>query len=299
MAYATVIGQDHHHSHAAGAGGAAAGGGAGWAGDPENAGAGGGGGGAQFANNSGGGAYPTGGSPGVYGPGEGGDGPGAGGFMPNGENGLLILADYARTKSDGESGENSTDNSDHAPGLAPGDGDAPTGPDAPDGLTPLTGDQPGPAPHGDGPAQATEPGGFGFGIGGFGGGGGGGAGGGSGSVGSGGGAPHVDPVAPPETNPILPDPGPDPDHDPGPTTGGGGDPKVCLASVLDACDPPLGDPPFTHKPHGTDLVAGPPDEKVVGVDAPGVPEPAAWLTMILGFGAAGAALRARRHKALA
>jgi hypothetical protein len=310
MAYVTVGGQHHHHqatNDAAGGGGSAAGGGAGGAGgstgEQENSG--GGGGGVQLADNSGGGgSNSTGGSPGAYGPGEGAGGTGGGGFMPNGENGLLILADYARTKSGGENSENSTDNSDQAPGLPPGDVAGDGGPS--DGFTPFTGDEPGLGPHGDGVTTDTAGGGFGFGIGGFGGGGGGGGAGGGGAGGSGGsgggagpGGPSLtDPPTPPGTNPILSDPGP------GTTPGDGG--QVCAKSILDDCGQLPADPPFTSKPPAGDPPVGPHGgggapggENLVGGDIPGVPEPAAWLTMILGLGAVGAALRAHRRRALA
>jgi hypothetical protein len=78
-----------------------------------------------------------------------------------------------------------------------------------------------------------------------------------------------------------------------------------VKSLLDDCGQLPADPPFTSKPPAGDQPLGPhggggtPGGNLVGVDAPGVPEPAAWLTMILGFGFAGSALRARRRKALA
>jgi hypothetical protein len=82
-----------------------------------------------------------------------------------------------------------------------------------------------------------------------------------------------------------------------------------VVSILDACGQPPLDPPgvftppldppgvFTPPLAGPSLVVGALGDSPPGGVAPGVPEPAAWLMMILGFGAAGSALRAQRRRA--
>jgi hypothetical protein len=250
----------------------------------------------------------------AFGPAEGGDASNLGAFMPNGENGLMALADFARTQGLGGGGENSINNSDNTPGLPPGSltGDAGGPPDRPE--APSAGGPGEGSPHGDGPplALGNPGGGFGFG----------GGGGGGGAVGSGGGTggghPQTPPGSgptppgsgptPPDTGPTIPDTGPTiPDLGPhaGPPTGpsgggdGGGGPKACVVSLLDTCGQPPTDTPFTFTPPTTDQ---PPVNGPQGGDPPGgnvqiLPEPAAWLMMILGFVAAGSTLRARRRDA--
>jgi hypothetical protein len=204
----------------------------------------------------------TNGLPKTYGPGDDQDGV-AGAFMPNGEDGLMALADYTQSQ-----GTNGVDNTGGTPGVPPIGGDGATG--GPGG----TGD-----PEGVDPTQGpTGP------TGGFGGGGGGG-----GSGGGGGGTP---PTGDP-SKPLTPG-----DGAPGDGGAGGGGGSVCVISAMETCGHAStddGDPPIIPKPPIETLPPGVSGPDTVTASGP-VPEPAAWLMMILGFGAAGSALRAQRRK---
>jgi hypothetical protein len=278
MAYATGGGQHRHDDeapHGVQAGGAGSG-----SGDVEfptqTADGAGGGDGPGAGPPQGGSQVATGGAPhGAYGPGDGQDGSPPPGFMPNGEDGLTLLADYA--------GRGAGAKGDDIPGLPPA---------IPDG--PSTG---GPAGEGGSPVGSDG----GFGGSGFGGGGGSGGGGG-GSPGGGGGSP-------PGGGPTAPGAGSGdggglgsgspPGGFPGPgggvgghDTGGG---KVCVVNCTSSpADGPLTEG-FDNPPGGSD---GPGDglPPAGGLPAGGVPEPAAWLMMGLGFGAVGSALRAWRRR---
>jgi hypothetical protein len=213
---------------------------------------------------------------GAYGPGDGHDGPAHSGFVPNGEDGLMMLADYVQANSGGET--NSNDNSDSTPSARHGA----------DGVSGQGG--------GEGSGSGGG-GGFGGGGGGSGGFGGGGGGGGFVGDGLGGGGP---------AKPNNPDGGDNGDTGSAPDKGGpssswagngpGGDTgdKPCVVGMMDCTTNwvpsdtptiqsrgPSGDSPLTDD----------------GVPA-GVPEPTAWVMMILGFGAAGSVLRLQRRKAL-
>lgn len=211
-----------------------------------------------------------------------GDAEGAGGsdgFLPNGENGLMLLADYAAGKSD-PIGQ----------GDAPGAGDGPTGGEGLPGAEPFQVAQ----------NDASDRGlGFGFGMGGAGGGGGGGAaggsGGGGGSAGGAGGAgsaggeegepggtgskPSPEGGAPPVQTVV-------PDLPAGPT-----------CEMTNSCEqPPKG--PFTPPINSLVPVDNPEDPRGSEPHGPGavVPEPASWLMMIMGFAGLGSVLRARRRR---
>lgn len=243
----------------------------------------GGGGGVELAGGDGTVGSPNltnGGAHGALGPGDGHDGPGSNGFMPNGENGLMVLADYARSQGADGSGVNSNNNSDNTPGLPPG------GPNTPGG------DGPGQGPRSDGFTRVADPNGGGGGGSGFGGGGSGG-GGGLGVGGSGG----VDPQIPLDNVQTPPDTGL---TTPGTGSGDGGGAKVCVVSVFDSCgQPPAGGPhTLMPVPDNQPPVAAPPGGGPLedGAPVPAVPEPATWLMMILGFGAAGSTLRTQRRR---
>lgn len=221
----------------------------------------------------------------AYGPGEDRDGPDGAGFMPNGEDGLMILADYALARGDDGDGANSNDNSDHFPGTPPGG----------DGTGFPIGGQDGPGQvgaSGDGPTPG------GFGGGGFGGGGGGGGGGGAGgkggkgggatgSTGTGGGAPTggggMGPAA---------DPGPSGPN--GPSGDGGG--KLCVVSALETCGQRPGGPSIPPQLSAPNLPPGGGAGSDAASVASPVPEPTAWLLLTLGFGSLGATLRRRRRE---
>jgi hypothetical protein len=219
---------------------------------------GGGSGGSQDVNN---------GLPKAYGPGDDQDSV-AGAFMPNGEDGLMALADYIQSQ-----GTNGIDNTGSTPGVPPIGGDGATG-----GIG-GTGDPEGGVDPTQDPTGPTG----GFGGAGGGGGGAGGTGGGAGGGGAGGGGtpPTGDP-----SNPLTPGDG-----------GGDGDGPVCVISAIETCGHAStdgGDPPITSKPP---IESPPGGNGPQAVTAPGpVPEPAVWLMMVLGFGAAGSALRTQRRK---
>ena len=226
----------------------------------------------------------------VYGPGDDRGDSGPAGFMPNGEDGLMTLASYAQTQG-GEGGakENSTNNSDHMPGGGPADPGTP-------GPSGQTGQGQGAkvADAGGSSPGSGEGSGGGFGLGG------GGAGGGlfptnmtggdSGSTtgGSGGG---------------------------GTGSGGGGDPTggggnsgpsggatVCVVTALTSCggSDPQTPTPGSPTPTVTLTPGGGGFGGQDGGFTPGpVPEPSAWVLMIVGFGGLGSVLRAKRRKALA
>jgi hypothetical protein len=248
---------------------------------------GGSGGGGGFADGGGVTSQNLTGSPRSYGPGDGHDGSISGGFVPNGENGLMSLAAFANSRDGGS--DNANNNSDHVPG-ANGDGGSPF-----EGMDSNSGSHTG----GDGGS-------------GGGGGGGGGSGGAGGSGGGGGiatgGAPggsnggSTPPIAPPSGGGAPSDPGGPTIILPPPNNTPSGD------------NPPTGDspPPFTPGGDPSCLVACgngnqknglPPDGPTGGGDPSGlpsdstggVPEPASWLLMILGFGAVGSTIRAQRR----
>jgi hypothetical protein len=107
--------------------------------------------------------------------------------------------------------------------------------------------------------------------------------------------PSNPPVVTPD-DPTLPlDPGP---QDPGPQDPGPLDPGGPIVFPTDPGTPvitPIGDPGGnpTEDPGGpTGLPTGPGGETPIRPPEP-VPEPAAWMTMILGFGLTGASLRRR------
>ena len=182
----------------------------------------------------------------------------ADGFAPNGENGLILLADYVPQ------------------GGVPGSGEGPTG------------GQPG----GDSVQTAeNNSGGEGFGSGGGGAGGGsggGGDGGGSGGGVTGSGPGGVDGNGGDGTGP-KPGPGDAPPHGYTPPHGDVRDP--CVANSCDG-GPPLTFGPKTEDGPG-DIVPGGGSDLHVGA----VPEPATWLMLIVGFMGVGGALRVQRRKA--
>lgn len=193
------------------------------------------------------------------------------GFMPNGENGLMLLADYVAGKG--------------PKGHVSGAGDGPTGgePGPQDGKPGL------PGPDSFQVAEnETHDGGVGLGGRGFGGGGGGGGGGGSGGGGTGGdpgGAPSK--PGPGDTPPAQTTP---------PGTGDGGGPVCVLSSGCDLTPPDTSTPPKTSDP--TDELPKLPPRGDLPVGEPGaIPEPASWLMMIVGFLSLGAVLRDQRRKA--
>ena len=301
MAYVTGGAQHHRDTEAAGGPTQVAGnsgGGGGSAGTPGNssgdAGGGGGGGGDVAAYGSGG--APNGGlqtlvngaPTGVFGPGDGQDGAIAGGLMPNGEDGLMILADYAQSHGDDGLGGNANNNSDNTPGLPPGGfgGDAGgAGGDTPDATPPAEG-----APQGGSSAGFGLGGGVGGGVGG-----GGGLGGGAPGGGSSGGTPSPGNFTAPATTPVTIVGGGDDTPLGLPGAAGPGGPTVCVISALNTCvQPPTGGGPLP--------ISGPPIPTPTGGNngaaVPGpVPEPAAWLLMIVGFAGAGGALRLQRRQA--
>jgi hypothetical protein len=204
-----------------------------------------------------------------YGPGDGADDPHSGGFMPNGEDGLMAIGDYARGQDAGA--DNGNTNSDNNPGAPPGGPDTPAGFGG-DGSPPVESD--------------NNSGDFGLGGGGGGGGfaGGSGGGGSGGSGGSGGTTP----------------PGGSGDG-PGGGSGGNGGGKVCVVSAFDTCgqsptDGPTAGPRPSIQPLGDPPGNGPLKDPNPGGGVAGVPEPSSWLMIILGLGAAGSALRAQPRR---
>lgn len=226
---------------------------------------------------------------GAYGLGGGTDGPPTGAVMPSVEDGLMLLADHAQGRDGGANGDNT-------PSLPPAIPDAPG-----------AGDQ-GAAPVGGEGSQAGSGGGLGGSGGGGFGGGGGSPGGGGGGIGGG--------TNPPTSGPMDPGPGSGPES--GPESGpGGGFPdlsgggggfgdggggrdnsggNVCIVN----CGPPFAadgpktdgfSPPFVADGLQGGLPEG--DQSVAG----SVPEPSAWLMMIVGLGAAGSVVRVQRRKA--
>ena len=229
----------------------------------------------------------TGGSPhGPYGPGEG-DGGGSS-FMPNGEDGLMSLAEFVQGQSGG-GGDNPNQGGPISDGTSGGD----------------AGDEPGGFP-GDGSTEvaSNDPGPGGFGLPG-----GGGAGGRfGGGIGGGGGNPGGNPTGGGPIGPV-PSPGAGDGFGGGFGFGGvgaglGGDDgcpgAICGAPPVSGGSSPV--EPVSHfEPTGP---GGPPGEgpgqSPAGageVNPPGaaVPEPSVWAMMILGFGALGSALRAQRR----
>ncbi|THD62092.1 PEPxxWA-CTERM sorting domain-containing protein [Phenylobacterium sp.] len=220
-----------------------------------------------------------------YGPGDGNDGSLSGGFVPNGENGLMSLAAFANARDGGR--DNANNNSDQVPGGSHGDNGSPF-----EGMDSNSGSH----TAGDGGSSGGDGGNGGSGGAGAGTPLGGGAPGGSGgSGGAGGGSPPGDPGGP-----VITPPPPPPNTPPlgdNPPTGGsppsGGDPPCFVACGGGGgqpngapSNPPGGDPPgLPQTPPGGD-----PDPPAA------VPEPAAWLLMILGFGAAGSTVRAQRRR---
>jgi len=245
---------------------------------------------------------------GAFGPGEDHDGPKADGFIPNGENGLMMLADLARRGAEG-GGDN---NSGHTPGLSPAGLGAQDGGD--DAVLPFGAGGGPAAPGGEGDTSKLSGG---FGVPGFGGGGGGYAGGGfgGGGGGSGGGigspagstggagGDGSGPLTGGQTNPLGGDPqtGPQTGSQTGPQTGptaGGGDSPpvtVCVVTALNSCGlTPTDGGPKTQGPLGPTVGSPTTSQDIAQIGTP-VPEASTWLLMIVGFGGAGALLRARRH----
>jgi hypothetical protein len=301
MAYSTGGEQPHHrgdaHNHAQVASNGGTYGAGGVVLESQQNGSGGGAGGSGVGSGLGIGGGPR----GVYGPGDGQDGSSSSNFMPNGEDGLTSLASYAAGLSGGQNGNS---NSDHTPG-GPQDG-APNG-----GSNPFTGSSAG----GDGSSKvAGQDGGSGSGgggggagsggSGGFGGSsgfgapsgggggflgnpGGGGGGGGllgnpsGGSTGSGG-SNSSDPTGGGTTPPAVGDVPPVVT----PPSGGGD----CVVTETNSCQP--GSAPSGPGGFAPSVPGGP-----AGGAEGAIPEPAAWMTMILGFGALGMVLRSRRRRA--
>lgn len=233
----------------------------------------------------------------VYGPGDAHDSGPASDFMPNGEDGLMTLATYAQTHDAGGEHNNSTNNSDHMPG-GDGHGPAPTpgtgGGGGGDGSTKT-------ASTGGVTAQGGGGGGGPFGLGGNVGGDGSGGGGGGGSPGPTGG--NHGGTTGGGTTPVTGGGSQTPTGGTDPGDGG----TICVISATNTCgttppNNPPGTPPNTpptNPPTGTPDFF--PNTTAVTVSdndlSAGVPEPAEWTLMILGFGAVGAGLRARRRKA--
>jgi len=196
-------------------------------------------------------------------------------FLPNGENGLMLLADYAAGK--GPKG--------HVPGAGDGPTGGETGPAPQDGVPGLPGTD-------NFQVAENDPHNGGFGVGGGGGGFGGGGGGGTGGGGTGsdpGGTtskPSPDDTPPVQTVTTPPGAGQ-----------GDGNPVCLLSSGCDLTPPDTSSPPKAIEPtdHG-DLPGLPPRDLAVG-EAGAIPEPASWLMMIAGFVGLGAVLRAQRRKA--
>jgi hypothetical protein len=232
----------------------------------------------------------------AYGPGEDADGPPSGAIMPDGEDGLVVLADYAQSAGAGAGGSNGNDAADNpsAPqgGFAAGDG-APGQPAASGSVAGGFGGAGAGAGGGFGGGPGSGPGGSGSGSSGSGG---------SGSGGSGSGGPAARTPDADGTGPTPPLTTTPPATGPITTIGshdsGGG--KVCEVRVLDACDqlpPDFSSKPQIH-PIAQALVAppeGPPGD--LPPSGP-VPEPSTWLMMILGVGLAGSAMRAQRGQRL-
>jgi hypothetical protein len=247
---------------------------------------------------------------GAFGPGDNNDSDGPG-FMPNGEDGLMTLASFAQNGGAGGDGGKDGVSGGEAPGDGGGMGFG--GPPGDGGLP------------GDGTQVASSSSG-GFGLLGGGGGDGGGFPGGAGGGGSGigGGTPPVTtpggspdgacPTSPlacafPPGNPGDPglpggrvDP---PEGGPvgGPESGFGGGPGDPTTFFGPVDGGPTGDGPTDFGPPGGGGPTGggdPPKDPITqtggdhGVGG-GVPEPAVWLTMIMGFAGLGQALRARRR----
>ena len=200
-------------------------------------------------------------------------------FLPNGENGLMLLADHAAGKGP----------KDHVPGAGDGPTGGETGAGPQDGAPGLPGTDSFQVAENDTQDSGLGVGGRGF----SGGGGGGGAGGGGGGGGGGGDNPGgtVSKPSPGETPPaqtVTP-----------PSGGGeGGDNPVCvLSSGCDLTPPDPSSPPKATEPTDGDLPGLPPrGEQNVG-ESGAIPEPASWLMMITGFLGLGAVLRAQRRKA--
>jgi hypothetical protein len=249
---------------------------------------------------------------GAFGPGDNNDSDGPG-FMPNGEDGLMTLASFAQ--KGGAGGDGGKDGVSGGEAAGDGGGIGFGGPPG-DGGLPAEGTQV--ASNGPGGFGLPGGGGDGGGIGGFPGG----AGGGGGGGGVGGQTPPVIPPggSPDDTCPTSPlacafPPGPagnpgDPglpggrvDPPEGGPVGGLGDPPSFFGPV-DGGPTGGGGPTDFGPPGGGGPTGGgdPPKDPVtqtggdhtVGV---GVPEPASWLTMILGFVGLGQALRTRRRAA--
>jgi len=245
-------------------------------GDQQDTGGAGGGGGAESQGGAGGG--PTGGSGGSgAGGGEGGDWGDRDGFLPNGENGLMLLADYANSNGGGAD-----------QGDVPGAGDGPTGGDDAFGAGAQVAD--GGAPGDEFQTAQNDSGGFGLG--------GGGGGGGSGGGGSGGGGGGGGPTPPNDGPPGGTESKPSPD-------GTGSNPIIVVSAP-----PPEGDPcelintcdtgpinQFRPEPNPDPGHDDPPGGGGGGNNllAP-VPEPSTWLMLIVGFLGLGSALRVQRRK---
>jgi len=267
-----------------------------------------------------------GGPRGLYGPGDGHDGSDAGGFMPNGEDGLLVLADFAQRGAANGTGADTYNNSQDNPGgwaaggLAGDAGASNSDGDTGGGSGGGSGGSGGDAGVGVGGSKGGGVTGYASQGGGGGGGGGGGSSGGGTSTGGGGnsdggsgggvGTPGGG-VGSGEgpSGPFMP---PNPSGGPGaggfapPDFGGGpagpaigpGDGGICVVSAIQTCGgaAPTGDPP----PGLTILTpnfAGPTNSFAPIGDAPSssTPEPATWLTLLLGVGALGSVLRAHRR----
>ncbi len=273
------------------------------------------------------------GSHSIFGPGEDRDVSHSGDFMPNGEDGLMILADYAQSGAGGH--DNANNNSDHAPGKVPNIVAGVSGFGGLDGFGVPT----------DGDAGANDrffvhnvanSGGLGgVGLGGSGGGtagffGGGGNGGGNvgasdgtsgaggGNGDNGGGSGGVS-IGAPTGGGTFPDIGV---GSTGPLTGdglgagSGGVGGICVPNLLDSCGQPLASikpvpnskpptnsqplpisQPLDDRPIVENIVNGSDSIPQLGGAAAAVPEASTWLMMILGFAFVGSTLRAQRSRA--
>jgi hypothetical protein len=195
--------------------------------------------------------------------------------MPNGENGLMLLADYAAGKG--------------PKGHVPGAGDGPTGGDAgtgpQEGVPGLPGTDSFQVAENDAHDSGFGVGGRGFGGGGSGGGGSGGGGGGTGGD-PGGTTSKPSPDNTPPVQTVTTPPGP----------GEGGDHPVCvLSSGCDLTPPGPSSPPKADEPKG-ELPGLPPRGDLNVGEAGAIPEPASWLMMIAGFAGLGSVLRAQRRR---